>query len=179
MARQLVSLHSHFCLKRCRVFLLLSPHSFKCIMDQIINNQLKVSPRRGGSHFPTHFFLATLEVWYNHWVDVPWVARGLFKEHSNRPIFPVKIGVASWSQLDATCTTHTSLHWLCTRAPQSPALQVMSSPLCLALAPYSSHFHSLAQIWSHLPHNCINISVLLHARAFLFFPCCFSWIMKC
>lgn len=52
----------------------------------------------------------------------------------------------------------------------------MSSPLRLTHSPHSSHFHPLAQIWSHLPHNRINILALLDAEispffcTFLLFP---------
>lgn len=118
----------------------------------------------------------TPEVRCDPWVDAPCLIRaagGLLKEHSNRPVFPVKIGPVSLKPTRRhTHNTHTSLHWLCAQAPQSPALQVMSSPLCLALAPHSSHFHPLAQIWSHLLHNHINILVSCMPRLpFLFF----SW----
>lgn len=136
----------------------MSTRSFECIMDQIINNQLNLSPSGGSpprSDCP--FFFCPL---WRCDTNPEWMfcvffqaAGDLLKEHSNRPVYPVKIGLASVKPTRRhRYNTHT-LHFIdyAPKPPQSPALQVMSSPLRLARSPYSPHFHPLAQILSHLP----------------------------
>lgn len=123
-------------------------------MDQIINNQLNVSPSRGGSP-PS---LSTPEVRCDPSVDAPCLfqaAGGLLKEHSNRPVFPVKIGLASLrpTRRHAYNTHFTSLIMRPSPSepgftsdvfPSSPCSRcswLPFSPSCTDLEPFTSQSH--------------------------------------
>lgn len=103
------------------------------------------------------FLLSTPEVWYDPGVDASCLFRAagdLLKEHSNRPVFPVKIGLASvkptWRH---RYNTHTSL--IMRPSPSEPSFTsdvfpsspcslssyLPFSPSCSDLKPFTSQLH--------------------------------------
>lgn len=137
------------------LFLLVSTCTFNGIMDQAINNQWTVWPNRGSfPHFDlSPFVLSTLEMLPESCVKVLHLFRatGVFlAEHSNRPVSLIKIGLASVKQTQQhrNNTHFTSL--IMRPSPSEPGFTSMSSLLCLAHSPHSSHFQPRTQIFSHL-----------------------------
>lgn len=145
-------------MNKYRVCLLVPTRSFEWLMAQIINNQFKVSPRRGVSLiWLLSLFSTTPEVWYEPWLDTPhlfWAAGGLLREHSNRPVLSVKIGPLSLKlTLRHTYYTHfTSL--IMRLSPSEPSFtrnvfplfamlssQPPFSPSCTDLEPFTSRSH--------------------------------------
>lgn len=135
------------------LFLLVSTCTFNGIMDQAINNQWAVWPNRGCfPHFDlSPFVLSTLEVLPEPEVLRLFRAAGvLLTEHSNRPVSLIKIGLASVKPTQRyRYNTHcTSL--IMRPSPSESGFTSMSSSLCLAHSPHSTHFQPRTQIFSHL-----------------------------
>lgn len=155
--------------------------SFNGVMDQIINNQLDLSPRRccsprsDRSVFPSVHLGGVARMF-------PWLspaAAGLLKRHSNRPVCSAKIGLASVKQTQRhRCNTHfTSL--IMRPSPSEPSFTSRVFPSSpgspCSWCPFSS-WHSDLEWFNCF---CINISAPLEAVELLFvYFYCFPWNMK-